>query len=241
MAGKDFDSPRVTIIVPAFDMDRFVERTLLSAIGQTYRNLEIIVIDDGSTDKTLQIARRVAAEHPKVRVVSVANAGVAAARNMGIELADSLYVAFLDADDLWHPSKIERQVAALAAHGHSEEWAACYSLYRMIDEDDMVVDNGVPAEARGDFFDAQLLWNPVGNGSNLLVRRDVALAVGGFNPDYANAGVGGCEDLEFQLKVLQHHKVELVREYAIGYRLHERQMSSNLSAMRLSRIAVIEF
>jgi glycosyltransferase involved in cell wall biosynthesis len=232
--------PKVTVVVPAYNMEPYVERTLLSAVDQSYRNLEVLVIDDGSTDRTREIAERVAASHANVRVVSVANAGVAAARNLGIELADSPYVAFLDADDLWAPGKIERQVASLAEHGHSEEWAGSYALYRLIDTRDRVLDNGPPSHERGDFFDEHLVWNPLGNGSNLLVRRDVALAIGGFNPDYAKAGVGGCEDLEFQLKLLRHHKIELVREYLIGYRLHPAQMSADTIMMRLGRIAVIE-
>jgi glycosyltransferase involved in cell wall biosynthesis len=233
-------APKVTVVIPAYNMEPYLERTLLSAIRQTYRPLEILVIDDGSTDRTREIADRFASNHAGVRVISVANGGVAAARNLGIELAESLYVAFLDADDLWAPTKIERQVASLAEHGHSREWAATYAFYRLIDTGDRVVGNGPPSNDRGDFFDDHLLWNPLGNGSNLLVRRDAALAAGGFNPEYAKAGVGGCEDLEFQLKLLRRHKMELVREYLVGYRLHSGQMSADTMAMRLSRLAVIQ-
>ena len=232
--------PKVTAIIPAYNMERYVERALLGACNQTYTNLHILVVDDGSTDGTPQVARRIAAERANVEVVSTANAGVAAARNLGISLADSLYVAFLDADDVWHPEKIEKQVAALAAHGHSEEWGACYTLYRMIDPHELVLDDGPSWRERGDFFDEQLISNPVGNGSNLLVRREIALAVGGFNSEYARAGIGGCEDLEFQLKLLRRSKVEVVREYLLGYRLHTDQMSGDIVRMRLSQIAVIE-
>jgi glycosyltransferase involved in cell wall biosynthesis len=233
-------APKVTVVIPAYNMETYVERTLLSAMGQTYSPLDVLVIDDGSTDRTREIVERIATRHANVRIVSVANGGVAAARNLGIELADSLYVAFLDADDLWAPTKVERQVASLAVHGHGEEWAASYALYRLIDTRDRVLDNGPASRARGDFFEEHLIWNPLGNGSNLLVRRDAALAVGGFNPDYASAGVGGCEDLEFQLKLLRRHKIELVREFLVGYRLHPAQMSADTVMMRLGRIAVIE-
>jgi cellulose synthase/poly-beta-1,6-N-acetylglucosamine synthase-like glycosyltransferase len=221
-------------------MERFVERALLSAIGQTYPNLDILVIDDGSTDGTPDIVRRMADRHRNARLVCQANAGVAAARNRGTEMADSLYVAYLDADDLWHPLKIERQVAALAAHGHSAEWGSCYTLYRLIDPLDRVLDNGALSHERGDFFDEHLAWNPVGNGSNLLVRRDLALEVGGFDPDYARRGIGGCEDLEFQLKLLRVSRMEVVREFLLGYRIHPAQMSADSVRMRLSHIAVIE-
>ena len=232
--------PKVTVVMPAHNMERYVERALRSAIDQTYPNLDVLVVNDGSTDRTAEIVERFARSHSRVRMVTSANGGVAAARNLGLELADSAYVAFLDADDLWAPRKIEKQVAALAAHGHGEDWAACYTLYRMIDESDTIIDNGPSSDERGAFFDKHLEWNHVGNGSSLLVRRDAALAVGGFNPDYAKHGVGGCEDFEFQLKLLRRYKMELVREYEVGYRIHETQMSGDMRRMRLGRIAVIE-
>lgn len=216
-------------------MELYVERALRSAIGQTYPNLQILVIDDGSTDRTSEVIDRFARAHRNVRVVTSANAGVAAARNLGLELADSHYVAFLDADDLWASCKIEKQVAALATHGHNDEWAACYTLYRMIDETDTVIDNGPSSDERGAFFDRHLEWNHVGNGSSLLVRRDAALAVGGFDSRYEP-----CEDFEFQLKLLQIYKMELVREYGVGYRIHSAQASRDDLRMRLSRVAVIE-
>ena len=227
--------PRVTVVMPAHNMEAYVERALRSAVNQTYPNLEVLVIDDGSTDRTPAIIGRFAGAHRNVRVVTSANAGVAAARNLGLERADSHYVAFLDADDLWAPGKIEKQVAALAAHGHNGEWAACYTLYRMIDEGDAIIDNGPSSEERGAFFDSHLEWNHVGNGSSLLVRRDAALAVGGFDSRYEP-----CEDFDFQLKLLQRYKMELVREYQVGYRIHSAQASRDELGMRLSRVAVIE-
>jgi glycosyltransferase involved in cell wall biosynthesis len=230
----------VTVVMPAHNMERYIERALRSAVNQSYPNLDILVIDDGSTDRTAEIAGRFARRYPNVRVVRTANGGVAAARNLGVELADSFYVAFLDADDLWAYDKVEKQVAALAAHGHEPEWAACYTLYRTIDEDDGIIGNGPVMSARGAIFEEHLECNHVGNGSSLLVRRDVAIAVGGFNPQYAQNGIGGCEDFEFQLKILQHHKMELVQEFGVGYRIHQAQMSADIWRMTLGRLAVIE-
>ena len=140
-------------MIPAYDMETFLGRALQSALGQTYPHLEIIVVDDGSTDDTRSIAERFADTDPRVRVVSVANGGVAAARNLGTEMAATPYVAYLDADDLWHPEKIARQVAALAAYGHQGEWAGCYTLSRFIGLEDQVLANDTSADARGDFFD----------------------------------------------------------------------------------------
>lgn len=104
-----WDLPGVTAVVPAYNMARYVRATLESALNQTYKSLEIILIDDGSTDETRTIAEEIAANAGNLRVVSIANGGVARARNRGMELATTPYVAFLDADDLWHPTKIEKQ------------------------------------------------------------------------------------------------------------------------------------
>ena len=134
--------PGVTAIIPAYNMEAFLGRALESALAQTYPNLEILVVDDGSTDQTRASAERFAARDPRVRVVSVPNGGVAAARNLGTRMARTPYVAYLDADDLWHPEKIARQVAEMAAHGHKGDWVGCYTLSRYIDTADRVLANG---------------------------------------------------------------------------------------------------
>jgi GT2 family glycosyltransferase len=106
-------------------------------------------------------------------------------------------------------------VAALAAHGHVEEWAACYALSRYVGVADEVLGNGPSVEARGDFFEKHLYRNHVGNGSALMVRRDVALALGGFDESHAARGIGGLEDYDFQLRLLRGHRLELVREFLV--------------------------
>ena len=240
MARRDAPLPGVTAVVPAYNMEAFLERTLTSAIRQTYPELDIVVIDDGSTDRTREVAERVAATHDRIRVESVANAGVAAARNLGTRLARTPYVAYLDADDLWHPEKIARQVAALAAHGHEGEWAASYALTRYIGIADEVLGNGPSVEARGPFFEKHLYRNHVGNGSALLVRRDAALALGGFDQSHAARGIGGLEDYDFQLRLLSRYRLELVREFLVGYRIRPGQMSDDADRMSRARPVIIE-
>ena len=103
----------VTVIIPVYNGEEFVERTVRSAAGQTYPELRILAVNDGSTDGTEAILARLAAEVANFSYVTTPNGGVARARNTGTEMADSTYVAYLDADDLWHPTKIAKQVAAL--------------------------------------------------------------------------------------------------------------------------------
>lgn len=108
-------SPRVSILIPCHDSARWLAATLESALAQSWPDKEIIVVDDGSADDSLAVARRF--EPRGVQVVTQPNAGAAAARNHGLRLARGDYVQFLDADDLLAPDKIERQVRLLQARG----------------------------------------------------------------------------------------------------------------------------
>jgi glycosyltransferase involved in cell wall biosynthesis len=229
----------VSIVIPAYNAERYIGRTLRSALNQTYGNIEIIVVDDGSTDRTRHIVEGFTVEDSRVRLISTVNRGVARARNCGMENARGTYLAFLDADDLWHPSKIECQLQALNAHVSDPTWAAVYAFSRTIDEEDRVVHNGRFIECRGYILARHIAMNLVGNGSTLLVRLDAALAVGGYDSSYAAAGIGGCEDLDFELKLAARYRIEAVRSFLVGYRVHEERMSSDRYRMAKSLVATV--
>jgi glycosyltransferase involved in cell wall biosynthesis len=106
-------SPRVTIVIPAYNRAGVIGEAIASALNQTYTDLEVVVVDDGSTDDTRAV---VAGYGERVRYVYQGNAGPAAARNRGVQLSLAEYIAFLDSDDLILPTKIEKQVAYLDAH-----------------------------------------------------------------------------------------------------------------------------
>jgi hypothetical protein len=108
--------PAVSIITPAFNAAAFLQQTIHSVLEQTFADFELIVVDDGSTDDTIAIARRAAAADPRIRVLSSPHGGPAAARNVGLRAARGRLVALLDADDLWWPEYLDEQVALLDAH-----------------------------------------------------------------------------------------------------------------------------
>ncbi len=121
------DSPLVSVIIPAYNSERYLAEAIESVLSQAYPALEVIVVDDGSTDGSARVAR----EHEAVRCVHQPHRGVCAALNNGIENARGGLLAFLDADDLWTEGKLERQVAALVADpdleavfGHVEQFAS---------------------------------------------------------------------------------------------------------------------
>ena len=231
--------PLTSIVIPAFNAEDFLERTLWSAIRQSYKNLEVIIVDDGSEDDTGLIAKKMAAVDDRLRVITVANGGVAKARNVGIEAAKGEFVAFLDADDLWHPAKTEDQVTALTGR-EADGAAAAYTQMRIIDWEDRVIRNGSGVASSGHLLARHMFARPVGNGSSLLVRRSVALEFGGFDPTWLARGIGGCEDLDLELKIAAKYSIFGIRRYLVGYRSHSGNMSSNGVALARSVLATVE-
>lgn len=238
--GEAFQSvqPLVSVVIPAFNASPYIERTLRSAARQTYPTLEIIVVNDGSTDGTAKLVEQIAMTDPRIRLLSTPNRGVAAARNTGIDASSGRFVAFLDADDLWHPTKIEKQVNAL--NRLPPRWAAVYVLHHIINHDDEIVGPGGSHIARGYIYARHLTFKYIGNGSALLVRRDVALEIGGFDSSYAAAGIGGCEDLDFELRLAARYWIEVVPERLVGYREYPGNMSSNYVQMGQGALEVIK-
>jgi glycosyltransferase involved in cell wall biosynthesis len=128
--------PLVSVIVPTYNRAYCLEETLRTALAQTHRAVELVVVDDGSTDGTRELVERLRAEDGRIRYHHQANRGVAAARNVAMELATGEYLAFLDSDDRWHPWKLELQVRALR---HLAEAGMVWTDMTAVDPDDRVV------------------------------------------------------------------------------------------------------
>lgn len=230
--------PLVSIVIPAYNAELFIDETLKSARAQDYPSIEILIVDDGSTDRTSDILTLHAALDARIRIIRTANQGVARARNTGISAAEGEFVAFLDADDLWHPSKISDQIQALMAEEGGNKCAS-YALYRVIDEAGNIVHSTGNIGPSGFILTQHFARHFIGNGSSLLVPRDVALEIGGFDPWYAENDVGGCEDLDFELKVAARTRLVGVSRYLVAYRRYEGNMSSNRLRMARSMVATI--
>ncbi len=228
----------VSVVIPAYNAEATIDETLRSVRAQTYGNLEILVVDDGSQDGTLDIAQRHARIDPRIRVLSQANAGVAAARNHGWQSAHSDLIAFVDADDLWAPAKIERQLKALLAGG--DRIGLVYAWYQLIDDESRVLQHGGRPLYEGDVLDDIFSGNFIGNGSAVLVRRQVLIDTEGFESGLRAAGAQGCEDLLFYCRVAERHGFAVIPDYLIGYRYLPDNMSSNLPRMLRSWMLVMD-
>lgn len=217
--------PLVSVIVPAWNAEATLDETLRSVARQTYAELEIIIVDDGSTDATGAIAADFCAREPRARLIAQDNAGVAAARNRAIAEAGGQWIAPIDADDLWHPTKIEKQVAE--ALSSKEEPGFVYCWHRLIDESGKVIGTGPEWTIRGRAFHRLSYVNFVQNGSALLLSAAAVRESGGYEPALRARGAEGCEDVLLQLRIARQSAVSVVPEYLVGYRRHPARMSGD--------------
>jgi len=215
----------VTVVIPAYNAARTISETLRSARAQTHRNLEILVVDDGSKDETAAIVAYHAAKDSRIRLIAQANAGVAAARNRGIAEAKSDLVAPLDADDLWAPTKIEKQLQAMTRGG--EKVALVYTWFAVIDEQGNVNDLDHQPRDSGQVVRRMCRGNLVGNGSSPLMRKQAILEAGGFESSLRAAHAQGCEDLLLYFRISERHEFAVVPEHLTGYRRHAETMSED--------------
>jgi glycosyltransferase involved in cell wall biosynthesis len=227
----------VSVVIPAYNAEAYIHAALESALSQTYRRLEVIVVDDGSQDQTAAIVRAVKAQDERVQLVQQPNCGVAAARNLGIERANGEFVAPLDADDIWYPEKIERQVQRMKRGGGSV--GMVYSWWLGIDESDAVRLVTTPLAVEGDLYETLLFINFIA-ASAPLFRRSALERVGGYDPQLRAHGGQGCEDWDLSLRVADHYCIGVAPGYLVGYRAVPGSMSFDCETMARSYDLVIE-
>jgi glycosyltransferase involved in cell wall biosynthesis len=220
--------PIVTVIIPCFNAARTLFRTLASVRTQTYRNLDIIIVDDGSTDSTAAIATEFAASDHRVRVLKQPNSGVASARNLGIANALGEFIAPLDADDLWSPQKIELQLRKI------QEDAAIglvYAWFENINDDDEIFHGGFRYHIEGHVLRELCRLDFIGNGSNAMMRAAAVRAVGGYDASLRAQSAEGCEDWKLALRLAETCKFAVVPKILIGYRHSAGNMSNRIRQM----------
>lgn len=211
--------PLVTALVTAYEAERFVGEAVDAALAQDYPadRLEVVVVDDGSTDATAAILADRAARDARVRVVRQANAGYTAATSTGVLAAGGELIALLDADDVWPPAKLSRQVPALLAAGAG----LLYGDMEVIDEHGTVIDPswlGADAPPEGRDWVGLLAGNAA-TSSSVLVRAELAKAWCPIPDDVAFA------DWYLAVRAAQEAGVVFLREPRTGYRYHGRNMS----------------
>jgi glycosyltransferase involved in cell wall biosynthesis len=224
-------APLVSVVIPAYNAERYIDGALESVFQQTYRHVEIIVVDDGSRDATRS---KVHAYANRVWYLEQANAGVGSARNRGLEVALGDYIAFLDQDDLWRPEKLEVQLE-VAARNPESGLVACdgvrfengsrvsgHLLSRW------VRDRLAGAESRevtGRFYREALTRNPITSPSQMLIPRNVVKNVGPMI-----TGPHESEDWDYTLRIALRYPITMHQHELVVYRLHGDSRSGSRSA-----------
>ncbi len=220
--------PRVSVIIPAYNAERFLAQAIESVFGQTYRDYEILVVDDGSKDATPAVIESFAG---RIRSIRQANAGVSAARNAGFALATGEFVAFLDADDLWEPVKLERQIAAL---DQRPDAGLCFTGFFRIDEQLRVTET-VPAVDYPDFCEALLLYSCVVAMPTVLVQSRLFATTGGFD-----AQLSQCADWDMWLRLSRLTAFTSINEPLARYRTWVGNMSGSIRLLERDTFAVLD-
>jgi glycosyltransferase involved in cell wall biosynthesis len=214
--------------MPAYNAERYLAQAIDSVLAQTWREFELIVIDDGSTDDTLAIARECAARDARVKVFTQPNRGFAETLHRGFEIAVSEWVFRMDADDRMHPNRLERQIAFLAEH---PELDVASSLVCHIDGDNRVI-----GKDNSQLFTHEAIQKLVAANELIgfchpaaVVRKSAVMAVGGYRKQFWPA-----EDIDLWSRLAENgYKLLVQPEYLLDYRMHG--ASASIAGARLAR------
>ena len=218
--------PLISVIIPVYRGERYIRDTIASVARQTWKDWEIIAVNDGSPDdseKVLAGCQQVLGE--RLRVITVTNGGVSRARNRGVAQAQGEYIAFLDQDDLWDPHKLERQIDLFA---RNPSLGVVYSNLSLIDGNGAMIEKKalrLGQKHRGAIFPHLLFYNfiPI---SSVVMRAELFRTIGGFDPAYKLS-----EDLDLLLRLSRAAGIDYVDEPLLLYRVHAGNLSRNVDCI----------
>jgi glycosyltransferase involved in cell wall biosynthesis len=214
--------PIVSVVIPVLNAGAFIRESILSVLGQSLDDIELIIINDGSTDDTERIVNDTVAEFPKRRitVISRENKGVSRTLNEGLARSRGAYFAYLGADDIWHELKLELQVELLERTG----LAAAYSDCWVINENGEITDRyGSQYAYRGGDIYRDIVWARFQPPSpTVLFRRSALESVGGFNEEHI------AEDRDVWIRIARRYEIAYINKPLGFYRVHRTNTSANL-------------
>lgn len=223
------ETPQVSVIIPAYNQAQFLASAIRSVLAQTYQNLEIIIVDDGSTDDTAEISQQFG---NVVRYFCQENQGLAGARNTGIREARGKYVALLDSDDQWLPAFLQSMMSLTTQHPEATVYY-CGVCYTNLDGHDL------PQAATGRVVPAEAMYQAMLRGnflvpSTIVMRRSTILAAGMFDPAFRRL-----QDWEFWLRLLRNGCIFAgTHACLVRYRLHDRSLTTDPATGQRAAMAI---
>ncbi|HEX5732936.1 MAG TPA: glycosyltransferase [Blastocatellia bacterium] len=217
----------ISVIIPCYNQARYLGEAINSVNDQAYSNLEVIVVDDGSTDETPEVAAR----YSQVKCIRQENQGLAAARNRGVEASRGEYVVFLDADDRLVRGAIEVGADSLDSH---PDCAFVSGHYSLINAEGQTIPHRASACAEGDYYSALLRRNYIGMHATVMYRRSALEIVGGFDTSRQ-----ACEDYDLYLRIARSFPIRCHHRLVAEYRQHGGNMSRDYALMMRSSLSVL--
>ena len=222
-------APVVSVIIPAFNAEDYIVAAIESVVTQSMSQLEVIVIDDGSTDGTADKARSI--NDLRIRYMWQENCTQAVARNRGIELSKGEFIAFLDADDMWHPEKLKRQIELF----DNENVGVTYTGAKYMDHDGNLKGRVPHVFARG-FVLPELTKKNFISCSSVMVRRSILTK----NNLQFRIGRQGAEDFDLWLRLALVTEFDYLKECLLLYRHHPQNISKNWDLMQQGQMRVFD-
>jgi glycosyltransferase involved in cell wall biosynthesis len=219
--------PMLSVLMPVYNAERYVAEAVDSILGQTFRDFEFLIIDDGSTDSSGAILRRYAERDPRIRVVSRHNTGLLVALNELLGLARGELLARMDADDVALPDRLEREVNYLRDH---PEVVCVGGRVMLIDPDGHPLGPGHLETDHEELVEMGLSGLCPLNHPSVLMRREVVLAVGGYRPEYSTA-----EDLDLFLRLAEVGRLANLPVIVTRYRLHPNSVSERQQRLQIAK------
>lgn len=222
--------PQVSVVIPAYNAMSYLPETLDSVLKQTFTDFEVLIVNDGSTDHISTWADGIT--DARVKLISQTNQGLPGARNTGIAHAQGEYIAFVDADDLWEPTKLEKQVDCFEKN---PEVGLVYTWTALIDSSRKPTGTTFNWSLEGKIWEQMLVADVVGNGSSAMVRRVCFNTAGKFDPSLTSV-----EDWDMWIRIAAHYPFAVVKEYLTLYRQHPSSMSRDRQKILRNLHIVIE-
>ena len=222
----------VSVIVPVYNVEKYIRETISSVLNQTYTNFELLIIDDQSPDNTVKICQEFS--DSRIKIIHQKNRGLAGARNTGIRHAQGEYIAFLDGDDVWHREKLAQHVQHL---DHNPHVGVSFSQSQFIDDDSQPL--GIYQMPKlTDITPQHLLCrNPIGNGSAPVIRAEVLAEIsflddrhGQLEKHYFDEDFRQSEDIECWFRIASQTlwQIEGINQALTLYRVNEKGLSANV-------------
>ena len=235
-AAPAAEAPAVSVVIPSYNHALYIRETIESVLGQTFEDLELIIIDDGSQDASVEVIENTISEwaHKNVVFVHRENRGLCRTLNEGLRIARGEYFAYLGSDDLWAPEKLSKQIGALDAGG--AEHGACFCDCSIIDSEGKLKGRiGSQYPFRGGMIYDDLIWMRFQPSSPTnLFRKEAVVKVGGFDETHS------IEDRDLWIRVAREYRIAYVDEPLASWRVHNRNTSKNLEAMYEYAIDVLD-